>query len=264
MVFGMPTLLELDTLKENVALCASLGLSFVELNMNLPQYGAETLTSRLAACRRLCERSGVFFTLHLDENLNFADFDPNVRQAYLQTAAQAIRFAGALGCPVVNLHMPRGVYFTLPDQKVWLFEKYNAEFMRAVAAFRDLCVRETGDANIKICIENTGGYLPFQQTAIDFLLQAPCFALTWDIGHSHAAGDVDAPFLLRRKDRLAHFHIHDAVGKQNHLALGAGEIDLATRLKTAKEQNCRCVVETKTAAALKTSVQYLRERGFCS
>ena len=38
MDFGMPVLLELDTLEQNAALCRELGLSFVELNMNLPQY----------------------------------------------------------------------------------------------------------------------------------------------------------------------------------------------------------------------------------
>ena len=36
--FGMPTLIENKTLEENIALCKSLGLSFIELNMNFPEY----------------------------------------------------------------------------------------------------------------------------------------------------------------------------------------------------------------------------------
>ena len=36
--FGMPTLLELPDAEDCVRLCASLGLRFLELNMNLPQY----------------------------------------------------------------------------------------------------------------------------------------------------------------------------------------------------------------------------------
>ena len=36
--FGMPTLIELDDLEDAMKLCNELGLSFVELNMNLPQY----------------------------------------------------------------------------------------------------------------------------------------------------------------------------------------------------------------------------------
>ncbi|GAU78484.1 hypothetical protein [Fusibacter sp. 3D3] len=33
-LLGMPTLIELDTLEDNVKLCKSLGLDFVEINMN--------------------------------------------------------------------------------------------------------------------------------------------------------------------------------------------------------------------------------------
>ena len=32
--FGMPTLIENRTLEDNVSLCGSLGLQFIELNMN--------------------------------------------------------------------------------------------------------------------------------------------------------------------------------------------------------------------------------------
>lgn len=41
--FGMPTLIELTGLEENARLCNSLGLKFIELNMNLPQYQVEIL-----------------------------------------------------------------------------------------------------------------------------------------------------------------------------------------------------------------------------
>ena len=38
MQFGMPTLIENRTLEENAALCGELGLRFIELNMNFPEY----------------------------------------------------------------------------------------------------------------------------------------------------------------------------------------------------------------------------------
>ena len=258
MIFGMPTLLECETIEENLALCRELGLDFIELNMNLPQYQTQALRDDLEKYRRLATETGVFFTLHLDENLNFADINPLVREAYLQTTAEAIRLAKELHIPVINLHMPRGVYFTLPEKKVYLLESYAAFFAEAVRDFRGLCEREIGDAPIKICIENTDGYKEFQKEAIETLLGSPCFALTWDIGHSHAADDVDESFLLRHRERLAHFHLHDAQGKSNHLTLGTGEIDLAARLQIAGVNNCRCVIETKTAVALWRSVAWLR------
>ena len=260
MQFGMPTLISLPTAAENAALCRALGLSFVELNMNLPRFQIDVLERELEAYRRLAAQTGVFFTLHLDENLDFADFNPLVRRAWLETAARAISIAKALEMPVVNLHMPQGVHFTLPEQKVYLFDRYTNRFTAAVREFRDLCAEAVGTAPIKLCIENTDGWKTFQRAAVETLLKAPCFALTWDIGHSHAANDADAPFLLAHKDRLAHFHIHDALGKSCHLPLGSGEIDLAARLSLAEAQGCRCVVETKTPEALKESVLYLRRR----
>ena len=41
--FGMPTLIELNTLEESAALCRELGLKFIELNMSFPQNQLEKL-----------------------------------------------------------------------------------------------------------------------------------------------------------------------------------------------------------------------------
>lgn len=38
MQFGMPTLIENRTLADNIKLCRALGLNFIELNMNFPEY----------------------------------------------------------------------------------------------------------------------------------------------------------------------------------------------------------------------------------
>ena len=43
MLFGMPTLIETETLTDCVQLCKALGLDFIELNMNLPAYQADVL-----------------------------------------------------------------------------------------------------------------------------------------------------------------------------------------------------------------------------
>lgn len=134
--------------------------------------------------------------------------------------------------------------------------------MAAVRRFREMCEKTAGDSGVKICIENTDGYQDFEKEAIDYLLASEMFALTWDIGHSHACGNVDEDFLMQRRDRLHHFHIHDAKGTGNHKTLGSGEIDLAKRIGLAGTNGCRCVVETKTIEALRQSAQWLRDNGY--
>ena len=97
--FGMPTLVELPLLEENARLAAALGLKFVEINMNLPMYQAHRLTRE-----RLAPRNGVYFTLHLDEGLNPFDFNPLVREAYLQTAEHTVRLAAGSGVGSFPVH----------------------------------------------------------------------------------------------------------------------------------------------------------------
>ncbi len=126
--------------------------------------------------------------------------------------------------------------------------------------FRSLCEEWIGDSDIRIAVENTNGFREYEKKAIRFLLESPKFGLTWDIGHSKAVRETDVPFLLEHRDRLIHFHIHDGTETPpgNHLALGDGEIVLAERLRLAAERNARCVLETKTIAALKKSVSWLQ------
>lgn len=257
--FGMPTLIEKRTLEENVALCRELGLCFIELNMNLPQYQAEQL-EHTEYFAKLAQENGIYYTIHLDENLNIADFNHAVAEAYVQTVVRAIGAAKRLHVPVLNMHMNHGVHFTLPDGNIQLYDRYYEEYMQSWKQFRKLCEEHIGGEPIRICIENTDGYLDYERKAVEYLLESDVFALTWDIGHSSSVGDVDEPFLRKYENRLYHFHIHDGTGKKNHLTLGSGEINLRGRLEIARRYGCRCVIETKTAASLKESVRWLLDR----
>lgn len=269
--FGMPTLIENRTLEDNIALCARLGLRFIELNMNFPEYQTDRLeeTDCLIQC---AEKGGLYYTIHLDENLNIADFNSLVSDAYLETVRRTIDAAKKLVClrdrygepgqPVtVNMHMNHGIFITLPDRKVQMYERDFETYMKSYESFRQKCEEWIGNADLRIVVENTDGFRDYEKKAIDCLLESPVFGLTWDIGHSKAVGETDVPFILNHKEKLSHFHIHDGTEKppRNHLALGDGEIDLASRLHLAEERHARCVLETKTVAALEKSVAYVKK-----
>ncbi len=271
MQFGMPTLIENRTLEDNLALCRRLGLSFIELNMNFPEYQVECLENTDSLIR-LAEQAGVYYTVHLDENLNIADFNRLVTDAYLETVRRSVlvlkkliplrdRFGNTDQPLILNMHMHHGIHITLPDRKVQMYERDFDVYMRAFERFRSLCEEWIGDSDIRITVENTDGFRSYEERAIEYLLDSPKFGLTWDIGHSKAAKEADVPFILRHRDRLMHFHIHDGteMPPKNHLALGDGEIDLIDRLKLAQSLNARCVLETKTVEALERSVRWLSE-----
>ena len=254
--YGMPTLIETSTLEECAKLCADLGLDFIELNMNLPQYQLNKID--VDYFKSIADKYGIYYTIHLDENLNISDFNPYVADAYIKTVVDTIEIAKQLDIKVLNMHMSKGVYFTLPDRKVYLFSEYKEQYLKSIVDFRNMCENAIGENDIKICIENCDGYEEFQKEAIELLLESSVFSLTFDVGHNHGIGGTDEEFILKHKDRLQHIHLHDAEGRKNHLALGTGEMDIEKYLSLAKEQNCRVVLETKTIDGLKRSVEWLK------
>ena len=254
----MPTLIELPGIEDCAVLCKALNLDFIELNMNLPQYQLPGIDA--VSLKRIAEVYGISYTIHLDENLNISDFNPYVADAYRRTAAETGALAGELGVPVLNMHLSRGVYFTLPDRKVYLFDEYREQYLKSITDFRDLCERLIGNADIRICIENCSGFTEFQKEALELLLSSPVFGLTFDIGHNHGCQNADAPFIAGHKARLCHMHMHDALGKKNHLALGTGELDIEKYLVLAEKRKCAVVLETKTVEGLKQSVNWLRQK----
>ena len=254
--FGMPTLIETSTLEECAKLCAELSLDFIELNMNLPQYQLDKMD--VGFFKSIADQYGIYYTIHLDENLNVCDFNPHVAEAYIKTVADTIEIAKQLDSKVLNMHLSKGVYFTLPDRKVHLFSEYKEQYLKSIVNFRNMCETAIGENDIKICIENCDGYENFQKEAIEILLESNVFALTFDVGHNHSIGGTDEEFIMKHKNRLHHMHLHDAMGKKNHLALGTGETDIVKYINLAKNQNCRVVLETKTIDGLQQSVKWLK------
>lgn len=257
--YGIPTLIEIDCLRDHFELAKRVGARFIEINLNLPQFIGARLDVPLL--KRLSDDYGTILTMHLDENFNPFDFDPVIAQAYCDQLERCIETARALCAKKINMHMPRGVYFTLPQQKVFLFQRYRDEFLHRVADFQSRFADRLMQSGIMLCIENTQWHdQTFLGEAVDMLLQSPAFALTFDVGHSAACGDRDRQFLLDRSDRILHMHLHQAIGKTHHLPLDHGEIDLEKDLDFAERRGCTVVVEVKTVEALTRSFDWLRAR----
>lgn len=257
--FGMPTLLECPSIEDSAALCQELRLDFIELNQNLPAYQPDSIN--LLRIRDVLEQHSLFATLHLDENLNPFDFNGYAARAYQETAQAAVRAARKLGCPVITMHLPRGVYFTLPDRKAYLNEIYRDEYLARVRGFRDRMEQAIGDSEVTLCIENTSGWSASIGEAAALLLESPVFGLTFDTGHDLCAGGQDRNFILSQTSRLRHIHLHDSDGSADHLPLGTGKLDIRRILSEARAFRCRCVLEVKTVSGLRESVDFLRKPG---
>ena len=259
--FGCPTLIELPDIESTSALCEELGLKFMEINMSFPQYQIDAID--VARIARAGDKYGIFYTVHMDEELNPCCTNATVAQAYLDAAVKTVELAKTLKVPTLNLHLLRGVYVTLPQRRTYIYAENEELYLNCLRKFRDEITKTVGDSGVKIAIENTDGFdVPFLLHGLDLLLESSAFALTFDIGHDHAIAGIDRPVIMDRSDRLIHMHMHDGLGQQVHLALGDGEMKLEEYLALASAHNCRVVLETKTVEALKKSAVWLKERGY--
>lgn len=258
MDFGIPTLIESENIMECAALCSSLKLQFVELNMNLPQYQVEN--TDISLLKETAERYGIYYTVHIDEKLNICDFNNAVSAAYTETVLKTIEIAEKLSVPVLNMHFNEGVYFTLPDKKVYLYKKYYENYIKKLTDFCGICTAAIGDKNIRLCIENTRSFLlDFVSEGVELLLESPAFSLTFDTGHNAGSGFKQFPFIERNINRLYHMHLHDySVEKGDHLPLGEGGLEIVKYIDLAKRCNCRVLLETKTADGVRVSADWIK------
>ena len=257
MRFGLPTLVECEGIKDCVELASKLSLDFIEINMSFPQYQVKSLDiEELESYKR--ER-GIFYTIHADEQMNPFDFNPDVSACYFGIMKDYIAFAKKLGIPVINMHLLKGVYVTLPGKVILLTDVYREDYLGRVREFIAMCEREIGDADVKIAIENVDSnpFTKSQLEALPLFMASPVFALTLDIGHDTCLAGVDRAVFNEYPDKLVHLHLHDSNGKSAHLPLGTAQVNIADTLKLLPEDGT-CLVEVKTIAGLCDSVDYLK------
>lgn len=260
MIFGFPTLIELETIEDCAKLCQETNLDFIEINMSLPQYTVEAIDTD--SFNEIAKKYKISYSIHLDENTNFFDFNTYTSSATFKYVEDSINLAKKLNAFVVNMHFKPGEHFTLPDKKIYLYGLYRDHYLRRVNEFKAMCEDAIGDSNIKITIENCNGFHDFQKEALAILLESKCFALTFDIGHDHASGGIDGQYIRENKEHLRHMHVHDSLGKKNHMTLGTGELELSDYLDLAKERDCSVVIEVKTVEGLDTSVKWMENNGW--
>ena len=259
MKYGMPTLVECKDIYDCVSLASELSLDFVEINMSFPQYQVAALD--VDELKRLTREKGVFYTIHADEQMNPFDFNRDVSSCYFDIMKEYIAFAKALGVPVINMHLLKGVYVTLPGRVILLTDVYRDEYLARVREFVKMCEAEIGDADLKIAIENVDSnpFTSSQLEAVDIFMNSPAFALTLDIGHDTCLEHADRRVFDKYPDKLVHLHLHDSDGRSAHLPLGSASVDVLGTVAMLKNGST-CLIEVKTIEGLKTSVKYLKEQ----
>ena len=257
--FGIPALIGYQELRPNLDLCKDLGLDFVELNMNLPYSFPENISTRDV---RAAMKDGMRFSVHLHDELDLGSLQPSVRQGHIQRCEEALRWGSRHGVFLINLHLNPGVYFTLPDRKVWVYERYLEEHIESLNDSFGRLSSLAESLGIRICVENTGHFtLPFMRKAAESVIDLPSVGLCWDIGHDGRSGLKEESFMLSHIDRVWHMHFHDWDGRSDHQIPFTGQLECDRYLRLAKEREMSVLVEVKTEEAVRAAVRIMRDRG---
>ena len=257
MKLGMPALVEYSTLNQLVELCMKLKLDFIELNMNLPYNFIHTLNP--GELRNITEETGVEFTMHMPDEADLGSFYESVREGYVRLFSDTVDWANEAGVKLLNMHIIEGAKMTLPDKKVYIYDKYSDEFTNNFIKSINVLSKKARENNIILAIENSGNFgKRFIQDTLDEALKYPNIMLSWDTGHDAVSNFTDKEYLMAHKNKIGHMHLHDAAGTKDHQVLFEGSLDIIGLLNFAESMGIRALIEVKTEDALIKSINKLR------
>ena len=241
----MPTLVTFDNIEENVKFAKANNLDFIELNMDLP-YCLDIQNQSL-------EKYDIEFTMHISEEINVSELNNYLRESYLNEAIRQIKLGIKNNIKKFNLHINSGVYFTLPDKKFFLNEKYEKIYASHLNESCKVLNELAKENNISINFENTKIH-KFTAEAIEIINQYEYLGYTLDIGHNEKNGNKAYPKFLE-SNKIRHIHLHDYDGKSDHLTIGQGIIDLEKYMDVLSDNYI--VIEIKVDDELTNSINYL-------
>lgn len=123
MRFGMPILVEFHSLEENIELCKKLDLDFIELNLDIPYCFPDNIDTKLLKNNN--------FTIHLSEKIDVGELNNYLREFYLSEIERIVSFGTKYNIVKYNLHLDPGIHFSLPDKKVFIYQEYLTDYLKA-------------------------------------------------------------------------------------------------------------------------------------
>jgi len=249
MKLGMPVLAECTSVGECIDVCRRLKLDFIELNADF----AYCLPGKIDwATLRNCR--DIFFTVHLSETVEVgALYEPARKFAVELVKDLAGQYNKNGGIKKFNLHLDQGVFQTLPQGRVFMFEKYKDDYLASI----NKSLKELSDFavenRIEFCFENVNTP-PYVLEAFSLVIKYPNLFYTLDIGHNARYGGTAEPFFMKTPSKVKHMHLHDWDGVHDHCELGTGIINVRKYLDFAKTHDITVDIEVKREKELAKSV----------
>lgn len=251
---GMPTLMEFDTVYDNILIAKELGLDFVELNINM-QYctPTEDLRKELLQYKKQFD---IGFTMHYYDTVDISSTSRYYRN-YLYTEFSEIgKYLEGIVDKIV-IHLEPGAFMTIHSTKKYVYasdDMYVSRTLNTLKTIREIL----HTFGIKIVCENVPIH-PFMEDLYKTLNENG-FMFCFDIGHNVIYNDyLYDSFRKKYNLFISHMHMHNVYEKKDHQELSKGELDIRNYIEFAKENNIDIVIEVKDLENLRDSVKFLQK-----
>ena len=245
----MPILVEFHSLSENIDLCKKLDLDFIELNLDIPYCFIDRLDTNSLKNNN--------FTIHLSEKFDVGELNNSLRNFYLNEIEKIISFGTKYNIFKYNLHLDPGIHFSLPDKKIFIYEEYIDDYLRAYEDSCNILSKIANKYNATILFENVK-VESYTLKVIDIIAKYDNLFFTLDLGHNIRYGNLAKEKFMEYSNKIKHIHLHDFNGSKDHQELFTGLLNVKEELNFCKQHNLDVLIEVKRKEELINSVNKLR------
>ena len=245
----MPILVEFHSLSENIDLCKKLDLDFIELNLDIPYCFIDRLDTNSLKNNN--------FTIHLSEKFDVGELNNSLRNFYLNEIEKIISFGIKYNIFKYNLHLDPGIHFSLPNKKIFIYEEYIDDYLRAYEDSCNILSKLANKYNSTILFENVK-VESYTLKVIDIIAKYDNLFFTLDLGHNIRYGNLAKEKFMEYSNKIKHIHLHDFNGSKDHQELFTGLLNVKEELNFCKQHNLDVLIEVKRKEELINSVNKLR------
>ena len=248
---GMPTLMEFDTIKENIEVAKKLNLDFLELNINM-SYCFPKPSCRMQLLE-FKKDYNIDFTLHYYDTVDVSSQNLNYQEyLYKDIKELVINLDGIIDRLI--LHIEPGAFMTIHSEKRYVY-KYDKEYEQRTINTLRILRTILDEYNILLMLENVPIH-PFMENLYKELGENN-FTFCWDIGHDVIYNNkLFSSFKEKYNLNVQHMHMHNVDNMKDHQELQKGQLAISDYVDFAEENDIHIVIEVKDLDNLTKSVKY--------
>ena len=160
-----------------------------------------------------------------------------------------------------HLHLDPGIHFSLPDKKVFIYQEYLSDYLKAYKSSCDILSNIANKYNATILFENVK-METFTLKAIEIISNYDNLFFTLDLGHNIRYGNIAKEKFLKYDNKIKHIHLHDFNGSKDHQELFTGILNIKEELDFCKSKNLDVLIEVKRKEELVNSVNKLHKLNY--